>query len=250
MDFICRELSGCRQLVYAWFQAMHTRIDMLVWDETVSVEEIIQLCQTAEEETARIEQMGNCFLPESEVSKINMTPVGESITISEEMYDMLSRCIAYNESFEGYFDVTALTGRPSCTADNLELKNGAVMRNFDDVKINLSGFLKGYALDKVKDIFMGAGICNMLVSFGNSSVCASGNHPQGDGWKVETLTGETYCLKDSCLTTSGNADENRKHIINPLTGTLIEGKGMVSVVTPKAEEGEVQSTVQFIRNNT
>ena len=88
MDFICRELSGCRQLVYAWFEAMHTRIDLLVWDDMASVEDIRQLCQTAEEETARIEQMGSCFLPESEVSKINMTPVGESITISEEMYDM------------------------------------------------------------------------------------------------------------------------------------------------------------------
>jgi thiamine biosynthesis lipoprotein len=166
------------------------------------------------------------------------------------MYDMLSRCIAYNESFEGYFDVTAITGRPSCTAANLELKNGAVMRNFDDVRINLSGFLKGYALDKVTEIFTCAGICNALISFGNSSVCALGNHPGGDGWKVETLTGKTYCLKNSCLTTSGNGDENRKHIINPLTGTLIEGKGMVSVVTTNAEEGEVQSTVKFIRNNT
>lgn len=251
MDFICRELPGCRKLVYAWFEAMHTRIDLLVWDDLASVEAIMQLCHAAERETARLEQMGSCFIPESEVSMINMTPVGEEATgISEEMSDIFSRCVAYNKSSAGYFDVTAISGRPTCTSDNLELKNGTVIRRQDDVRVNLSGFLKGYALDRVAGIFSEADIHNALISFGTSSVYALGNHPSGEGWIVETVSGETYCLKDSCLTTSGNADEHRKHIINPLTGIVIEGKGMVSVVTPNAEEGEVQSTVQFIRNNT
>ena len=50
--------------------------------------------------------------------------------------------------------------------------------------INLSGFLKGYALDKIREILKVHIIANALINMGNSSVLALGNHPVGTGWKV------------------------------------------------------------------
>ena len=249
MDYICRELADSCRLVYAWFEAMHTRMDMIFWDRNVEIEAAKALCADIESEFVRIEGIGSCFIDSSEISLINSAPAGLAVPVSEEIYDILSRCMRYNVSSKGYFDVTALQGRNTKTADNILLEGGRVSRIHEDVKINLSGFLKGYALDRASAKVREAGIANALLNFGNSSVKALGNHPQGDGWTIENAKGEIFSLKDSCLTSSGNADRERKHIINPLTGNVITGRGMVSVVTFSAEEGEVQSTVGFIRNN-
>ena len=249
MNAICRDLADGGSLVYVWFEAMHTRIDLVLWDRSIATEGVKAACAEIETEVRRIEKLGNCFDAESELSAINFAPSGTPILISEEMSEILSKCIDYNQSTGGYFDVTAMSGRKTKSVDNLSLNGQTVTRRQEDVKINLSGFLKGYALDKAVGILSKAGISNALLNFGNSSVYALGNHPQGEGWVVETAIGERFHLKNSCLTTSGNANEKRRHIIDPLTGNIVEGTGMVSVTTSTAEEGEVQSTVLFIRNN-
>ncbi len=249
MDALCRDLADGGSLVYAWFEAMHTRIDLVLWDRSMEAERIKAICAEIETEVRRIEKLGSCFDPESELFEINSAPSGVSVSVSEEMSALLSRCIDYNESSGGCFDVTAVSGRKTKTGDNLSLEGNSVIRRAEDAKINLSGFLKGYALDRAVGLLGKAGVSNALLNFGNSSIGALGNHPQGEGWMVATAMGERFHLKDSCLTTSGNENEKRKHIINPLTGNVIEGKGMVSVITSTAEEGEVQSTTLFIRKN-
>ena len=249
MDIICRNLSDGGSLVYVWFYAMHTRMDIVAWDLHIPTKDIKSICAEVEEEVRRIERMGSCFIPDSELSGINASAPDCAVDISEELYQILSRCISYNRSTGGYFDVTASEGSITCVVDSLSLRDGSVARRRADVKINLSGFLKGYALDKAAAKFRMCGIRNALLNFGNSSVCGLGNHPEGEGWIVETLADDRFILKDTCLTTSGNAGREETKIINPLTGEAILGKGMVSVVTSTAEEGEVQSTVRFIKNN-
>ncbi len=250
MNTICRDLADGGSLVYAWFEAMHTRIDLVLWDRGVDVEAIKTICTEIEREVRRIEKLGSCFDPDSELFEINSAPSGISTSISEEMCEILSRCIDYNESSEGYFDVTAVAGRKTNTRDNLSLNGKSVVRKEEDIKINLSGFLKGYALDKAVEMVCKAGVSNALLNFGNSSIGALGNHPLGEGWIVATAMGERFHLKNNYLTTSGNENEKRRHIIDPLTGNVMEGKGMVSVITATAEAGEVQSTTLFIRKNT
>lgn len=250
MNALCRDLADGGSLVYAWFEAMHTRIDLVLWDRSMEAEEIETICTQIKTEVRRIEKFGSYFDRESELAAINSAPSGTPVPISEEMYAILSRCIDYNESSEGYFDVTAVAGRKTNTRDNLSLDGKSVVRKEEDIKINLSGFLKGYALDKAVELLGKAGISNALLNFGNSSIGALGNHPQGEGWMVATATGEEFLLKDNYLTTSGNENEKRRHIIDPLTGNVMEGKGMVSVITATAEAGEVQSTTLFIRKNT
>lgn len=240
-------------LVYAWFEAMHTRIDIMLWDSDAAYMTLLNVVEEAVDEVGRISVMGNCFSQESEVSRVNATPVGEPVKVSDELLGILLRCCDYNLETEGLFDITASVDLPGMMlSDKLGLaqNDGTVMRHYGQAKINLSGFLKGYALDKVVEK-MRKNVRNGLVSFGNSSVFAFGNHPGGSGWAVAAAdgSGRSYVLHDECLTTSGNDTETRKHIINPLTGELIEGKGMVSVLSSTAERGEVLSTVSFIRNN-
>ena len=72
---------------------------------------------------------------------------------------------------------------------------------------------------------------------GNSSVLALGNHPVGSGWKVNNIL-----LHDECLTTSGNDSPERRHIVSPRNGKLVEGVQQIAVVTSNGAIGEILST--------
>lgn len=75
---------------------------------------------------------------------------------------------------------------------------------------------------------------------GNSSVLALGNHPVGTGWKVNNIL-----LHNECLTTSGNDSPERRHIVSPRDGKLVEGARQISVVTTNGAIGEILSTALF-----
>lgn len=203
---------------------MHTRVDILL----PGTESEDFYCTVATEVAGRIaviETMGNCFNPQSELSKFNGGGLERS-ALSPELSCILDLCDEWKRSTGGLFDV-------ACSG-----------------KVNLSGFLKGYALDAVRPILESHGIASALVNLGNSSVLALGSQTaDSDGWIVKRIDGKEYSLKDQCLTTSGNTPENHAHIINPLTGKSVQGEGIVSVVTDGGAEGEVMSTVTFIKNN-
>ncbi len=252
MDFLDRVLQDGSSLSYAWFEAMHTRIDMMLWESTVSISDLHSICESIAEDTVRIERMASCFIPESEVSAVNSSPVGIPVRLTDEMFSILERCIGYNRTTEGLFDIAVSAEMPGVPLEEkilLDKETLSAVRLEENARLNLSGFLKGYALDRAVDAVRQAGVSNALISFGNSSIYAAGNHPGGKGWPVATSEGKDYTLFDQCLTTSGNSREDRRHIINPLTGRFVEGRSMVSVITSTAEEGEVRSTEAFLKKN-
>lgn len=208
-------------LFYCWFSAMHTRVDILF----PGMESEDFYCSVATEVADRIreiETIGNCFNPQSELSRFNKSGLKQS-ALSPELRRILSICDEWKRRTGGLFDV-------ACSGE-----------------INLSGFLKGYALDAVRSILERHGITSALVNLGNSSVLALGNQSaDSDGWTVKRFDGKEYCLHNQCLTTSGNTKENPVHIFNPLKGEYVLGEGVVSVVTNGGAEGEVMSTVSFI----
>lgn len=92
-----------------------------------------------------------------------------------------------------------------------------------------------------------------LINMGNSSVLALGHHPMADGWKIDFGQAASphkihpeLLLRNECLTTSGNDSHERKHIIDPRNGKLVEGKREVAVVTTDEAEGEILSTSLFV----
>lgn len=203
---------------------MHTRVDILL-PGTESEDFCCNVATEVADRIAGIETLGNCFNPQSELSRFNNGGLEQS-ALSPELRRILNLCEEWKHRTGGLFDV-------ACSG-----------------KINLSGFLKGYALDAVRPILENRGITSALVNLGNSSVLALGNQTFGsDGWTVKRTDGREYRLKDQCLTTSGNTPENHAHIINPLTGKCVQGEGVVSVVTDSGVEGEVMSTVTFIKSN-
>lgn len=230
-----------RQVFYAWFSGMHTRIDVVFTD--IRLDE--GLCvSTVEEMAGRIaglEHAGNCFDPASELSVFNANTPGVRATLSPDLAQMLSHCQLYHKLTDGLFDVTMPHG------GTFHVEGNRAWRDGEQTKINLSGFLKGYALDQLRPIVESMGLGNALISLGNSSVMAMGRGLDGKPWRVAIPAGgEQVELRDECLTTSGNDSPERRHIVNPMTGEYAEGQRQVSVVTKEGATGEVLSTCFFI----
>ena len=120
-----------------------------------------------------------------------------------------------------------------------------------DVKLDLSGFIKGYVLRAIRRMIFEENIHNGLINMGNSSVLAIGNHPHGQGWKVSISGnehGNEYVLFNQCLTTSGNKEQTKWPIKKPQTLKEIVSATSLSVITDDPAVGEVLSIALYIAN--
>lgn len=251
MQFIYRDTPPGKGIAYAWWESMHSRVDIIVYGRPET--EIKSLLTATELELNRLEKIGNYYNTTSELHAVNQNAALGPVKVSDELFEMIRDCIAYHTATLGYFDISFRSEEhenPAITSILLSEEDKTVAFCWKGVRLDLSGYLKGYGLDRIRQMFADAGIGNALINMGNSSALALGNHPHGEGWKItfgtepSEETPEVH-LFNECLTTSGNATAGRKHIVNPLTGEHIKGKGQVSVITSNGKDGEVLATALF-----
>ena len=223
MQHVGRVLPDGSEAVYVWFEAMHTRVDMLLRGRAPLTSEGL-LAVAAEVQTllGHLERVGNKFDPDSEISRLCAAGAWRL-------------CKEYHRSTGGLFDITvgSESHTPS-TIDSVQLESDGRRCTLgrEGIRLDLSGFIKGYALDRIRSLLLERGIKDALVSLGNSSIMAMGDVPGP--------------VKDGCLTTSGNSSATRRHIVNPLTGEYACGEGSVSVRTSSGAEGEVAAKKKFL----
>ena len=250
LPHLCKELPTGR-LYYTWFSAMHTRVDFLLWtDEAESF--LDGFSDRAYREILRIETVANAFDPSSELSLVNQHACEGWISVSPELYNILSLAISYNRKTFGLFDVTSgsVPFDSECIF-HVELSNPYQVRfTRPGVQINLSGFIKGYALECIRSLIRETPIIGALINMGNSSIMGIGSRGEGLPWEVPYDKDgiQKVELRDECLTTSGNDTSERRHILNPRTGCLLQGKRSTAVITSDGIEGEILSTAFFIAN--
>lgn len=223
--------------LYVWFEAMHTRVDILIKSNSHTERQLLGVADRVRQIIFDLEMVGNRFAPTSEISRLNGLSSNESVIISDTMYNILSQCKYYYDMTDGLFDITVSTpGYVSGLMDDVYIgHNHDFMKKRDGIILDLSGFLKGYALDCIRPYLEKQEVVGALINLGNSSIMAIGDIPGP--------------VTNGCLTTSGNSDESRCHIINPVTGRFIQGADTEQVVTSGGAEGEVLATVNFIRKH-
>ncbi len=263
MPYIFKYIPTGETIMYTWDSAMHTRLDIILKAKATE-SYFIDVVNRIMKEIDHLEKIGNCFDEKSELSTINRMNTHEVMSISSELYDILQSCIDYNHRTEGLFDITVDT--PSYTPHTVRsihlLARPIITLDSSPIKINLSGFLKGYALDKIKNILKSHHFHNALINLGNSSIMAMGNLKRNEGWNLQlqktNLQQEHIILNNECMTTSGNHFLGRRDIYSPISQKYLTGKYEVSVITESGALGEVMSTCiclsnelqkkQFIRN--
>lgn len=239
-------------LFYTWFEALHTRIDIAVCH--LAEKDCKELAARVRQELLRIEKIMNRFDPKSELSILNSQAANGHADASQELAQAILDCMRYRELTCGYFDiaihsdtkiapplVSVQPSSPGKTGDH----SHQITFKHPKVSLDLGGYAKGYALDRSKEIVAAFGCRNALLSFGNSSVLAMGNHPVGQGWKISAAgQAQEETLFDECLTTSGN-EHGKQHILSPVSGKLIQQDFTLSVKSPTGSDGEALSTALF-----
>lgn len=249
LQHVYRTISSDTSVFYAWFSAMHTRIDILL-ATGFQKDQLITVCSDIQQIVADVEHTANCFHARSELSVVNRLAYTQPVPLSPMLEDILQACIYYNRLTHGLFDITTDSdGYIQNTIQQIQLFRHQIRFQRVGIRINLSGFLKGYALDSIRQLLLRHEVCNAIVSMGNSSVLAMGSRMGMEGWPVTLQqNGATVILKDQCLTTSGNDSADRRHIVNPMSGQPVMGKRSVTVTTKDGAVGEVLSTCMFIAN--
>ncbi len=235
------------------------------------------------EEIKRIEGLFNRYDVESEVSRINKLAGSKEIRINPEVFELIERCIFYSKLSKGNFDITVAplvdiwtSGRKNNSMPDTEMidsalehvgyqnivldRNGMSMRFLDkDIKVDLGGVVKGYAVDKAKEVLSSRGIENALVNIGGN-ISSLGNPPSKETWQIgirhprdKNKIIHTLSLDNRAISTSGDYErffildgKRLSHIIDPHNGRPSEGIMSVTVVSDSAEKADFLSTAVFV----
>jgi thiamine biosynthesis lipoprotein len=236
-------------------------------------------------EIAWLESRLSRFLPDSEISRVNGSAGIKSEKVSRETYNVLSEAVEFSRSFPGCFDVTIAplvalwhTGKQSLSQpDALSIQQVLPLVDYRDLlldpremtarlrntgqSVDLGGIGKGFAGDRIREIFKQFGIASAYSNLGGN-VVTLGAKPDGSPWRIgiqhpreESRLIGAVSVVDQTVVTSGDyqryyTDGRGKrchHILDPRTGYPAEsGLISVSIVTEKSLAADALSTIVFV----
>ncbi|MGD8399932.1 MAG: FAD:protein FMN transferase [Bacillota bacterium] len=138
---------------------------------------------------------------------------------------------------------------------------GTVFLAKPEMKLDLGGVAKGYAIDQAYQSLRRAGIASALINGGNSSIRVIGARHDRKPWQIgighprrtEELLGQLTLPHDSALGTSADTQnyfihsgQRYSHLLNPRTGYPSRDKILVALTAPTAAEADLLSTACFI----
>jgi FAD:protein FMN transferase len=261
------------------FFSMGTRFNAVLPAEDEEMCE--RLFKSIEREVIRVEKMLSYFDSSSDVAIINRDAHACPVKIDEELFSLLKSCLNYNDLTLGAFDITlrpvierhkrgeqgdaVINEAKKTLAEKIEMnvENRTVHFKDKETRIDFGGAGKGYALEKIKVMLNNSPMESAFISFGESSIWAKGNHPNGKDWGVgikdflnpdESI--HTFFLSDCSLSSSSNYywDEsgqlcNKVNVINPFTQSVANEMSIVSVKSGSPVEAEVLSTALLVLND-
>lgn len=227
---------------------MGTRLDALLFHREKTALQLVWDSITSE--IYRLHGILSRFEPESEITRINQKAVSGAVVVSKEVSDILYSCAGYYQKTSGYFDITL----QDFSSVELDREKQTVRFHLSSLHIDLGGYAKGYALERIRSILLQYKFQNALINFGNSSVLGIGHHPHGDCWPIgithpyhpEITVANLQLHDNETLSISGNSPQREKHICNPFTGSCVNDQKIVSVIAPNAIDAEVLSTALFV----
>jgi len=253
--------------------AMATVFEIVIVHDDAGYAE--QCAHEAFREVDRLEQALSRFIANSDVSRINVAPVGEAVRVGIDAFECLQHCARLSAQTNGACDVTigalldywssieAIGGDPD--DDRVaELREGtgmhhvaldgeehAVSRTSGHVRIDLGGYGKGYAVDRMAEVLLDWDVGDALLHGGASSVSALGAPPGQRGWPVtvrdpsatDRIVGRFFLRN---LSMSGSGLRKGHHIIDPRTGRPAAENRAAWSIAETAAEGDALSTAFMI----
>lgn len=220
------------------------------------------------------------YISSSELYRVNAEAFSHPVKISNNFVGLLEKSRYYSELSDGAFDITfasvghlydyreGVAPADKTIAETLDAidyrhvildkENSTVRFAQANVKIDLGGIAKGYAVDQAIDILSGFGVTSAIVSAGGDTRML-GNR-RGEPWIIgiqhPRKKGEFAVripLEDSAISTSGDYERyfldgeiRIHHIINPSSGKSADQVESVSILAPMAIDSDALSTTVFV----
>lgn len=280
--FLTLSLSLCAQssALADWYKQqrdiMGTRISLELWHADAAI--AAGCGKQIFTEMHRIDALMSPYKSTSELSFINNNAAISTIDISAELAHLIGRSLYFSRISQGAFDITYASigyaydyrkGRkPSDQAvalrldaidyRHIRLEHRKLQFLDSDLRIDLGGIAKGYAVDRAIDIARSCGINQAMISAGGDSRIIGDKrgrpwiigirHPRKSDEVVLVLP-----LSDTAISTSGDYErfyiENGKrvhHIINPSTGRSAQASWSATVTGADAMTTDALSTTIFV----
>ena len=225
---------------------MGTRLDAVIIGDESRLSEVWEQILT---ETERLYRMLNRFNIASDISLINREAAAHPVELNDELWCILKDIKKYHQQTLGYFDISLRDFNQVILDDD----HRTIAFAEKDISLDMGGYGKGYALNRIREIFLLNGVRQALVNFGNSSFLAVGSHPHGKYWGIGVenpfCPGQNLKTCELCnqsLSVSGNSIQRTGDIINPLSGSYTTERKIVSVVSVDAAEAEALSTALMV----
>lgn len=262
---------------------MGTEVSVALWVEDAAKgrEAIAAVMQ----DMRAVDQQFSPYITTSELAQINAQAAQKTLPISAEMAFLIDKSLYYSTLTQGAFDITfASVGWFYDYRNNIrpsEKQRESLMPainyhwlDFDkakrtlhfahkNVRIDLGGIAKGYAVDRAIALLKARGISHATVSAGGDSrllgdklgqpwhIGIKNPRPHSDKDAVITL----LPLSDSAVSTSGDYEryfidkqtgERVHHIINPKTGKSASEVMSVTILGPLGVDTDALSTSVFV----
>ena len=133
---------------------------------------------------------------------------------------------------------------------HLEFVNETTVKRVGEAEIDLGAVAKGYALDKVKNYLDQQDFTKYLIDAGSSSLLL-GEKKNNKNFKIKLENLDTtYIHAKNCFISTSSSSRQKveidgqiySHIINPITGSVINEHDAVIVVSSKGYLGDILST--------
>ena len=243
----------------------------------------VEALQAAKDEILRLNDILSIGLEDSEISRVNRAGSGK---VSSDTAAMIQESLLLYQETGGAFDLTVyplmeLWGFISkeyhvptekeltetmlrVGADRVQIdENSGLVTLGEGQAIDLGGIAKGFASQRLMEIFRQHGVESAIVSLGGNMQCL-GTKPDGSAWRIGVKDpfnpdfglSAIIQIVDKAVITSGGyerffVDESTgttyRHILDPSTGYPAEsGLSSVSIVTADGMLGDGLSTALYI----
>jgi len=243
--------------------AMHTRFEIFI-----AGGDRIRAARAAAEAFRRLGELENVlsrFLPNSDIARIHAARAGVPVRVGADAFACLAACRELWRKTGGLFDVTTgsltrLLGKPGPSRSeirkarartgmgllDLDETEFVVIPRADGMGIDLGGFGKGYAVDRMAESLAEWEAMPALIHGGASSVRAVGQAvwpvSLSDPWTGEILG--LLDLRDASLGASGL--RKGRHLIHPATAAPVTEEKAVWILAAAAGEADGLSTALML----
>ncbi|MBE9465752.1 FAD:protein FMN transferase [Dyadobacter subterraneus] len=240
------------------------------------------LLREGRDEIKRLERLLTEFDESSFTSQLNLNAGIKPVRVDAEVYELIKRCVNISNLTQGSFDITVGPLKKLYNFKNEQfvypekhavkktisligsqhisfLSDNFIFLKKKGMHISFAAVGKGYAADKVKQLWLSKGVKNAVIN-ASGDLTVIGKKSEEKPWQIgianPDAASEVLCylpIENASIATSGDYEQffmhNGKrysHNIDPITGKPVSGIKSVTVISPGAELCDALATAVYV----